>query len=63
MSNTIDLKDTTRQVKYRVVRLVKVGDGINVMLFSSDHYSQCEEFCWRYEGPGELEIRKVWVQK
>ena len=63
MSNTIDLKETKMQVKYRVVRIVKVGDGINVMLFSSDHYSACEAFCWNYDGIGELEIRKVWVQK
>ena len=54
----IELNDSKRQIKFRVYRR---SDGI--LLFSSDIYSSCEDFCWRYDGIGELEIKKVWVFK
>lgn len=59
--NTIDLPESKYQVKYRVVGY---PNGESCLLFSSDYYSSCEQFCWRYDGKAsELHIEKVWVRK
>lgn len=55
--NTISIAVSKMQVRFRVI-----GNG-SVFLYSCEHYQSAEEFCWKYDGTMELEIRKIWIQK
>ena len=58
MSESVKLRDSVMQVKYRVTEIIT-----GKILFSSEIYARADEFCWLYEGNGELQITKVWVRK
>lgn len=68
MSDSISFELSKMQVKFRVYRdyseeIDKWRRYPDEWLFSSDLYWPCESFCRSYDGPGELEIRKIWVNK
>ncbi len=56
----IEFEPSKMQIRFRVMR--KMHDEL-ILLFTSEIYSSAEEFCWKYDGIGELEIHKVWIRK
>jgi hypothetical protein len=60
MSTTINIEPSSMQIRFRVMRFLS---GDSIMLASFEQYDSAEEFCWKYKGPGELQINRIWIQK